>query len=123
LTIYHVLTETFYESYVNGEEPPEDAWVLDWNDWAGTYEIWLRRREQYRTLVQALRKHTRHIPPDIKHHRGPAPEISFTRPNLSFLIQEIERMLRFRSSTSIPNVIDAEKPILRVELEHDPLAR
>jgi hypothetical protein len=93
LTIYHVLTETFYESYVNGEEPPEDAWVLDWNDWAGTYEIWLRRREQYRTLVQALRKHTRHIPPDIKHHRGPAPEISFTRPNLSFLIQEIERML------------------------------
>jgi hypothetical protein len=55
---YNVLTETFYESYVNGEEPPDDAWVLDWNDWAGTYEIWLRRREQYRALIQALREQT-----------------------------------------------------------------
>jgi hypothetical protein len=55
---YNVLTETFYESYVNGEEPPDDAWVLDWNDWAGTYEIWLRRREQYRALIQSLREQT-----------------------------------------------------------------
>lgn len=55
---YNVLTETFYESYVNGEEPPDDTWVLDWNDWAGTYEIWLRRREQYRKLIQSLREHT-----------------------------------------------------------------
>jgi hypothetical protein len=29
--------------------------------------------------------------PDIKHHRVPAPELSFTRPNLPFLIEEIER--------------------------------
>ena len=55
---YNVLTETFYESYVNGEEPPDDTWVLDWNDWAGTYEIWLRRREQYRKLIQSLREQT-----------------------------------------------------------------
>jgi len=55
---YGVLTETFYESYTNGEEPPDDAWVLDWNDWAGTYEIWLRRREQYQEIIQSLREHT-----------------------------------------------------------------
>jgi hypothetical protein len=55
---YNVLTETFYESYVNGEEPPDDAWVLDWNDWAATYEIWVRRRDQYRALIQSLREHT-----------------------------------------------------------------
>jgi hypothetical protein len=43
---YGVLSETFYESYMSGEEPADDAWVLDWSDWAGTYEIWLRRRQQ-----------------------------------------------------------------------------
>jgi len=36
--------------------------------------------------------HHKHIPPDIKHHRVPAPEISFTRPNLPVLIQEIEEL-------------------------------
>ena len=55
---YGVLSETFYESYINGEEPADDAWVLDWNDWAGTYEIWLRRREQYREIIRSLREHT-----------------------------------------------------------------
>ena len=53
---YGVLSETFYESYVNGEEPADDTWVLDWNDWAGTYEIWLRRREQYRQTIESLKE-------------------------------------------------------------------
>jgi hypothetical protein len=35
--------------------------------------------------------HHKHGPPDIKHHRVPAPSLSFTRPNLPFLIEEIER--------------------------------
>jgi len=34
--------------------------------------------------------HHKHIPPDIKHNRIPAPEIRFNRPNLPILIQEIE---------------------------------
>jgi hypothetical protein len=37
--------------------------------------------------------HHKHIPPDIKHNRLPAPELSFTRANLPFLIAEIERDL------------------------------
>ena len=37
--------------------------------------------------------HHKHIPPDIKHHRVPAPELSFSKPNLPFLIREIERLL------------------------------
>jgi hypothetical protein len=37
--------------------------------------------------------HHKHIPPDMKQHRVPAPGMSFTRPNLSFLIEEIEQML------------------------------
>lgn len=55
---YGVLSETFYESYINGEEPADEAWVLDWNDWAGAYEIWLRRRQQYQDLIRALKEHT-----------------------------------------------------------------
>ncbi len=53
---YGVLSETFYEAYANGEEPADDAWVLDWNDWAATYEIWLRRRQEYQTIMAALKE-------------------------------------------------------------------
>ena len=53
---YGVLSETFYESYINGEEPKDDAWVLDWADWAGAYKLLLRRREQYRRTIQTLRE-------------------------------------------------------------------
>lgn len=52
---YGVLTQTFYESYVNGEEPADDTWVLDWGDWAAAYEIWLQRREQYNDFILALK--------------------------------------------------------------------
>ena len=54
---YGVLSETFYESYVSGEEPADDAWVLDWSDWAGAYEIWLRRRRQYQDIINSLKQH------------------------------------------------------------------
>lgn len=41
--------------------------------------------------------HHKYISPDIKHHRVPALELSFTRPNLPVLIAEIERdLLRLR---------------------------
>jgi len=52
---YGILSETFYELYVSGEEPQDDAWVLDWADWAGAYQLLLRRQEQYRRTIQALR--------------------------------------------------------------------
>ncbi len=34
--------------------------------------------------------HHRHVPPDIKHHRVPASEINYARPNLPVLVSEIE---------------------------------
>lgn len=52
---YGILSETFYEAYVNGEESENESWVLDWADWAGSYKIFLRRQEQYRRAIQALR--------------------------------------------------------------------
>ena len=38
--------------------------------------------------------HHKHVPPDIKRNRIPAPRLSFTEPNLPYLIQEIEQMLQ-----------------------------
>lgn len=55
---YGVLSETFYESYTRGEEPEDSSWVLDWAAWAGSYEIWLTRRQQYQAAIQALRRQT-----------------------------------------------------------------
>jgi hypothetical protein len=38
--------------------------------------------------------HHKHVPPDIKRNRVPAPGLSFTEPNLPFLIAEIEQLLQ-----------------------------
>jgi hypothetical protein len=37
--------------------------------------------------------HHKHVPPNIKRNRVPAPALSFEQPNLPFLIEEIEREL------------------------------
>jgi hypothetical protein len=37
--------------------------------------------------------HHKHIPPNVKHNRVPAPGLSLTQPNLPALIQEIESLL------------------------------
>lgn len=36
--------------------------------------------------------HHKHVPPDIKHNRVPAPGLGFDAPNLPFLITEIESL-------------------------------
>jgi len=41
--------------------------------------------------LAATHPHHKHILPDIKHHRVTAPKLSFSQPNLPFLIEEIER--------------------------------
>jgi len=43
--------------------------------------------------LQSTDPHHKHIPHDIKHHRIPAPEMSFTQPNLPTLIREIEALI------------------------------
>jgi hypothetical protein len=45
--------------------------------------------------------HHKHIPPDIKHHRIPAPQLSFSQPNLAVLIQEIEALNKLQSPDQI----------------------
>jgi len=67
------------------------------------YEVWQGSEKLYWYDCQphptdpSLRSslpHHKHIPPDIKQHRIPAPEMSFSRPNLPVLVREIEQLIR-----------------------------
>jgi hypothetical protein len=42
--------------------------------------------------LQSTHPHHKHIPPDIKHNRIPAENMSFSQPNLPALIHEIESL-------------------------------
>lgn len=67
-----------------------------------SYEVWRGNEKLYwydsqphpnDPTLASTHPHHKHIPPDIKHHRVPAPDLSFISPNLSFLIAEIESSL------------------------------
>jgi len=51
---YNVLSETFYEAYQNGEEPPDDAWVLEWTAWASAYKTLCDFRKKYFDAIAKL---------------------------------------------------------------------
>jgi hypothetical protein len=53
---YGVRSETFYAAYMSGEEPDDDAWVLDFTEWASVYRTWLARQADYRTEVQRIQE-------------------------------------------------------------------
>jgi len=64
-----------------------------------SYEIWRGSAKLYwydsqshphDPTLASSHPHHKHIHPDIKRHRIPAPNVSFTKPNLTFLIHEIE---------------------------------
>jgi hypothetical protein len=70
-------------------------------DWYG-YEVWQGKKKLYwydsqphpnDPALQSTHPHHKHIPPDLKYNRIPAPEMSFTQPNLPALIQEIETLI------------------------------
>ncbi len=47
-----------------------------------------------RVLASTFPNH-KHLPPDIRHHRVPAPEMSFDKPNLPFLVGELANLAGF----------------------------
>jgi hypothetical protein len=64
-----------------------------------SYELWRGSEKLYwydsqphpdDPTLASTDPHHKHIPPDIKHHRVPAPGLSLSAPNLEFLIQEVE---------------------------------
>ena len=52
-----------------------------------------RIRGVEKSFSQSTHPHHKHIPPDIKHNRIPAPGLSFDEPNLPFLIREVEGLI------------------------------
>lgn len=67
------------------------------------YEVWRGSEKLYwydsqphpnEPGLQSTHPHHKHIPPDIKHNRIPAPGISFSEPNLPCLIDEIKELSR-----------------------------
>ena len=55
---YGVRSETFYAAYISGEEPEDDAWVLDFGEWSSVYRTWLVRQADYRNAVQRIQQNT-----------------------------------------------------------------
>lgn len=54
------------------------------------YDSWAHPQDK---SLAATDPHHKHLPPDMKHHRVPASELTFDRPNLPFLIKEIKKVL------------------------------
>ena len=74
------------------------------------YEVWQDKVKLYwydpqphldEPSLQSNHPHHKHITPNIKHNRTPEPKMSFNQPNLPTLIQEIEALIK--EKTSIPN--------------------
>jgi hypothetical protein len=70
-------------------------------EWYG-YEAWKGQERMFwydpqphpgESLLQSTYPHHKHVPPDMKHNRVPAPQMSFARPNLPLLIPEMEYIL------------------------------
>ena len=55
---YGIRSETFYAAYMNGEEPEDDGWALDFGEWASVYRTWLERQAEYRNAVQQIQRQT-----------------------------------------------------------------
>ena len=53
---YGVRSEVFYAAYTAGEEPQEEAWVLDFGEWSSVYRTWLDRQATYRDEIQRLQR-------------------------------------------------------------------
>ncbi len=67
-----------------------------------SYEVWHGSEKLYwydsqphpdDPTLASTAPHHKHVPPDIKHHRIPAPGLSFAPPNLTSLVREIETAL------------------------------
>jgi len=44
---YGIRSEEMYTAYVAGKEPQDDAWVMDFGEWASVYRTWLTRNAAY----------------------------------------------------------------------------
>jgi len=66
-----------------------------------SYEVWRGAEKLFwydsqphpgEPALASTHPHHKHVPPDLKHNRVPAPGLTFNAPNLPFLIQEISAL-------------------------------
>jgi len=83
------------------------AEIITWNEGLlliqrYSYEVWRNSEKLYwydpqphpdQPELASTHPHHKHTPPDIKHHRLPAPGLRFDAPNLSLLIAEITQQV------------------------------
>ena len=51
---FGIRSEIFYAAYCSGDEPEEDAWALDFGEWASVYRTWLTRQAEYRNEIARM---------------------------------------------------------------------
>ena len=51
---YGIRSETLYAAYIEGEEPEDDNWILDFGEWASIYRTQLFRQAEYRNEIQRI---------------------------------------------------------------------
>jgi hypothetical protein len=65
------------------------------------YEIWRGEEKLFwydsqphpnEPSLQNTHPHHKHVPPDIKHNRIPAPNMAFDQPNIPWLVEEAEKL-------------------------------
>jgi hypothetical protein len=73
-------------------------------EWYG-YEVWKDEEKLYwydsqphpnDLALQSSYPHHKHIAPDIKHNRIPAPEMSFSQPNIPVLIENASKYINVK---------------------------
>ena len=82
--------------YLTWDEGPVVIEGYSYEVWSGSEKLYWYDSQPHPNdpSLAATDPHHKHIPPDIKHHRVPAPGLSFTQPNLPLLIEEIERQVQ-----------------------------
>jgi hypothetical protein len=51
---FGVRSEVFFAAYAQGEEPENEARMLDFTEWASVYRTWLARQAEYRNEISRL---------------------------------------------------------------------
>lgn len=102
----HSFAELVGEIHITGSYRLMVYELLHWRDDAisirsYSYEVWQDNEKLYwydsqphpqDPALASSHPHHKHVPPDIKHNRIPAPDFKFNAPNLPFLIKEAEEL-------------------------------
>jgi hypothetical protein len=51
---YGIRSEIFHAAYAGGDEPENEAWALDFGEWASVYRTWLTRQAEYRNEIERV---------------------------------------------------------------------